>query len=417
MVTGLAVLAAAGCASAAEPPAHLRLKVSPAVALYDAPVGIRVAGLHRGERVTLQLQTQDRRWLARATFVARQQVLNVGTAAPVSGSYRGVHAMGLFEALAPRHGPDALAPTSPEIFTLTATARGAPPVSVRLSRELTGPGVRCARQTVAGLGFDGLYCAPAAHAGTRPPVLVLGGSEGGLATASTAKLLASRGYPALALAYFGEPDLPDALSRIPLEYFARAARWLGTQPGADAGRLTVWGDSRGSEAALLLGADFPGLVRAVVAGSPSSVSNSAVSPRRQLPFTDPAWTLRGKPLPVASPFDDPDSTNNPAAVIPVQKINGPVLLLVGADDRLWPSPAYASAIMHRLSRDRDRYPHRDLVFRGAGHAAGAAFPYAAGSVSFATATAFLDLGGTPFANSVAETTAWQDVIAFLHRLR
>ena len=99
--------------------------------------------------------------------------------------------MGLFEALAPRHGPDALAPTSPEIFSLTATARGAPPVSVRLSRELTGPGVRCARQTVAGLGFYGLYCAPAAHAGTRPPVLVLGGSEGGLATASTAKLLAS----------------------------------------------------------------------------------------------------------------------------------------------------------------------------------------------------------------------------------
>lgn len=246
---GLAALATAGCASAAEPPAHLRVEVSQPVSLYDAPVDIRVAGLHPGERVTLQLQTQDRSWLARATFVTRQPVLNLSTAAPVSGSYRGVHAMGLFEALAPRHGPAALAPAGPQVFTLTATARGAPPVSVRLSRELTGPGVRCTRRTVAGLGFYGPSCAPAAHAGTRPPVLVFGGSEGGLATASTAKLLASRGFPALALAYFGEPGLPDTLSRIPLEYFAHAARWLGTQPGADPRRLTVWGDSRGSEAA------------------------------------------------------------------------------------------------------------------------------------------------------------------------
>jgi pimeloyl-ACP methyl ester carboxylesterase len=46
-----------------------------------------------------------------------------------------------------------------------------------------------------------------------------------------------------------------------------------------------------------------------------------------------------------------------------------VLLLVGADDQLWPSPQYAQAIMATLRRAHDRYSHQDLVLPGAGHAA------------------------------------------------
>jgi dienelactone hydrolase len=245
---------------------------------------------------------------------------------------------------------------------------------------------------------------------------VFGGSDGGLTTGQTAELLASRGYPALALAYFDEPGLPHALERIPLEYFARAARWLARQPGADARALTVWGFSRGSEAALLLGAYFPGLVHAVIAGSPSSVNNGAVSLTHVVPPRDPAWMLHGKPLPVAAPFGAPYSPGNPAAVLPVQMIMGPVLLLAGADDELWPSARFAQAIMARLNRYHDRYPHQDLVFPGAGHLVGAAFPYDLGPVSFSTPVGTLDMGGTPFVTTVAETRAWHDVLAFLGRL-
>lgn len=413
-LAAVAGMLAAGCAAAA-PPTHLRLQVSQRVSLYDVPLRIRVGGLHPGDKVTLQLESRDRQWSARATFEARQPVLDLSTAAPVSGSYRGAHAMGLFEALALRHqGAHSIA-AIPTGFTLTASAQGST-ATVTLTRELAGHGVTCARHTVPGSGFYGLYCAPAPHAGRRPPVLVFGGSEGGLATAPTAELLASRGFPALALAYFDEPGLPDALERIPLEYFAGAARWLGHQPGTDAGDLTVWGISRGSEAALLLGAYFPGLVHAVIGGSPSSVTNGAVSLTHSVPPTDPAWTLHGEPLPVASPYEAPYSPGNPAAVIPVQKIKGPVLLLVGADDQLWPSPTYAQAIMIRLERYQDRYPHTDLVFPGAGHAVGAAFPYDLAPVSLTTPTGKVYLGGTPFANSAAGTAAWHDVLTFLHRL-
>jgi dienelactone hydrolase len=412
----LAGLVAVGCATQAEPPAHIRLHVSELTSLYDASLDIRVTGLNAGDRTTLQLESSGRQWSARATFDARGSVLNLDTAAPTSGSYRGVHGMGLFEALASRHPEGLFQPSNPAVFTLTASVRGTSSVTVRLTRELTGPGVRCVQLNVAANGFYGLYCAPAPHTGRRPPVLVFGGSEGGLATANTAELLASRGFPALALAYFDEPGLPDALDQIPLEYFIRAADWLAAQPGVDAEGLAVWGDSRGSEAALLLGAYFPGVVHAVIAGSPSSVINGAVSLTQQVPPTDSAWTLDGQPLPVAAPYGDPASTANPAAVIPVQKIAGPILLLVGADDQLWPSPAYARAIMTRLDKDHDPYAHQDLVFPHGGHLVGAAFPYDVGPTTLTTPISTLYLGGTPFDNSVAVTSAWHHVLAFLGHL-
>lgn len=131
-----------------------------------------------------------------------------------------------------------------------------------------------------------------------PPVLVFGGSGGGRMT-SVAALLAARGYPSLALAYFKAPGLPQTLHNIPLEYFAKALRVLRAQPGVDPDHVLVAGESRGGEAALLLSAYFPRLVNGVIAGVPSSVVNSAAGPDTGRP----AWTLGGRPLPAVSPSE------------------------------------------------------------------------------------------------------------------
>ena len=72
-----------------------------------------------------------------------------------------------------------------------------------------------------------------------------------------ARMLAAHGYPALAVAYFGVPGLPQNLSAILLEYFERALGWLAAQPGVDPARLVVLGGSRGSEAAELLAVHDP----------------------------------------------------------------------------------------------------------------------------------------------------------------
>jgi hypothetical protein len=92
-------------------------------------------------------------------------------------------------------------------------------------------------------GFMGQYW----HAGTtttrRPAVLVLDGLPGGMPAVLPAMLAAS-GYPALGVAYFKEPGLPQTLSDIPLEYFAKALTWLAHQPGVDPSAIAVLGISR-----------------------------------------------------------------------------------------------------------------------------------------------------------------------------
>ncbi len=372
-----AALTAALTACAAPPPAsrapasRVGFRISQRDSLYDVPLDIRVTGLRPGERVTVGLSATNEfgsQWSARATFVARDPVLDLAATAPVAGSYRGVAGMGLFESMRNRRFLGYFGPRNPQPLTLTAVIGGRVAASATLVRELTSGGVRCVQQTVATAGFFGSYCAPAKVAARRPAVLIFGGSEGGLAVADLAELLASHGYPTLALAYFSAPGLPASLFRIPLEYFARAARWLRQTAAASGGTgsrpLVAWGFSRGSEAALLLGIHFPGLVSAVIAGSPSSVTNEAFSSSGALPAGQPAWTLGGQALPVASPAGDPRSAGNPAAVIPVARIRGPVLLLVGADDQLWPSPGYARAIMAALAAHHDPYLHQLKEFAG-----------------------------------------------------
>jgi dienelactone hydrolase len=87
-------------------------------------------------------------------------------------------------------------------------------------------------------------------------VLVVGGSEGGLLPGKAA-WLASRGYAALALAYFRYDDLPPLLEGIPLEYFGSALGWMMQRPEILADRIAVVGTSRGGELALQLGSMFP----------------------------------------------------------------------------------------------------------------------------------------------------------------
>jgi dienelactone hydrolase len=219
-------------------------------------------------------------------------------------------------------------------------------------------------------GFVGEFLHPAHTVPGRPAVLVLGGSEGGLPDVLLPALLASNGYPALGVAYFAEPGLPQTLSRIPLEYFARALAWLARQPGVDPARIAVLGISRGSEAAQLLGVYYPNLVHAVIASVPSNVAICSYPG-----CTGPAWTRHGQPLPYTREFDNPNPADDPAAVIPDQRIEGPVLLDSGEADQTWISCPYARAILSLLDAHHDHWAHVLYAYPGAGHPVGTFIPY------------------------------------------
>jgi dienelactone hydrolase len=210
----------------------------------------------------------------------------------------------------------------------------------------------------------------------------------------------------MALAYFNAPGLPRELKNIPLEYFAQALRRLRARPNVDPRRVVVIGVSRGGEAALLIGATYPGLVHGVAALVPSNVVNPSTDGRSA------AWTLRGRPVPHIRPVDfgDPDPVRTPEAVIRVERIAGPVLTASGGVDALWPSYDYAEAVHQRLAAHHFAHPHPDLGFENAGHGVGAAVPYQP------TAT-IRDFGGSAAADEAAKAALWPRILTFMRGLR
>lgn len=256
-------------------------------------------------------------------------------------------------------------------------------------------------------------------------------------------ILASHGYAALCLGYFNAEGLPSSLVNIPLEYFENAIRWLRAQPWLRDHFLAVWGPSRGGELALLLGATFPD-INGVVAWTPSGVifwPLGIPEPGDAAPRA--AWTFRGKPLPYlqeSNSMADPAPVAEPGrpvaytpfylsclrdkraverATIPVEKTRGPILLVSGTDDQMWPSSALADIAVRRLEAHNYAFPFRHLRYEGAGHAI--LVPYgpltarAAGLPVQGFAGYLCSQGGTPRADAEAGIDAWRNLLAFLEQ--
>jgi dienelactone hydrolase len=392
------------------------MSVSPQAAPVDQPVTVMVRGLPGGARTTVTAEAVDATgttWSSSAQFRATSAG-EVSLSQPsLGGSYSGVNPMGLFTLMALPPGSAAdwfLHPAAGYDVTLQATAGGRVAAKATVRRQ--GPAAvgvveRQLRPAKGGI-YGNLYL-PRRTTDRRPAVLVFSGSEGGLTTSFAAALLAAHGYPSLALAYFKAPGLPRNLSNIPLEYFTRALGVLRDQPGVDPRHVLVAGVSRGSEAALLLGAHFPRLVNGVVAGVPSSVVNPGWPDASQ-----PAWTLGGRPLPAVSPsdFGRPNPPGKARAVIPVERIRGQILLACGEQDLVWPSCAYVDAITARLRAHRSAAPVTALRYRDAGHLVGGLTAWYASM----TDDALTRFGGTVAGTQAAQADAHAKLLALLASL-
>lgn len=253
-----------------------------------------------------------------------------------------------------------------------------------------------------------------------PAIIVLGGSEGGEKSASlVAGALAKQGYGALALAYFRADGLPATLQNVPLEYFDRAITWLSRQPLADADRLGMYGVSIGAETALIVATRHPEL-KAIVVAVPSSVVWQGYDPA-DYRSVESTYSLNGKGIPYL-PYDTSlpftgvyalyasslkHLPEHPDAAIPVERINGAILLLSAKADSLWPSSAMSEQIMARLDAARYRHPHRHVAFADAGH--GATLPPGSGPDR---ESGYNNLGGTEAGNAAARAGMWSETLAF-----
>ncbi len=290
-------------------------------------------------------------------------------------------------------------------FTLTVSSGGKTLASRTFSRSFSRKALTTESLTFSRTGLVGSFVYPSAAA-RRPAILLLGGSEGGLPSPLWSGNLAAAGYPVLALGYFKLPGLPQRLLRIPLEYFERALQWLRRQPQVDPHGIAILGISRGSEAALLSAAYFPQLVSAAIGIVPSDVAICSYPG-----CAGPAWTFRGRAIPFTRELDQPQPTDQPAAVIPVQRIRGPVFVACGLDDAVWDSCDYGQAIMSHLTAAHDRFPHVLYAYPNAGHGVGAFTPYEPGAPSvFGPAAGDTD---SPQIDQQARARDWPRLLDFL----
>jgi dienelactone hydrolase len=235
-------------------------------------------------------------------------------------------------------------------------------------------------------------------AGPPAAALVIGGS-GGSEPSYVGEALARAGIGALSVAYFGRPGLPGQLRDIALEYFLTALRMLRDRlaPGVP---LVVLGMSRGSEAAMLTAIHSGGSVGAVVAAVPGNVVAGSWPPGGA------AWLLEGKALPYAA-HSGPEC-EDPAALIPVELVPGPILLVAAGADRVWPSAAMARALSGRLREHGDAYGHAILEYPDAGHSPGYLIPRLPSGLLPA------DLVDDPV-DQAARADAWPRVVDFICR--
>lgn len=451
----LAILAACGSPSAPvpipAPAARVEFVPQPATAVMASEITqIALRGLPPGSEITLVAERalqanplaggKRQLFRAQATFrVDPTGTLELASAAPIAGSYRGADLRGLFWSMVATE--DAVADGwTDEQVQLTARAGSQELARTTLTLRKANPDVVV---TQVGAELPGAVLARLPGDQRRPVVILLGGSEGGDSFArDLAPRLASYGFAALGLPYYapawgGPPrpelaGLPSAFTDIPVERLEVARAWLARQPGVDVDHLALYGGSKGAEFALIAATKLP-WVTAVVAIVPSDVVWEGWGVMASAPGTRSSFAWRGQPLPFVPYHDmagelahfqtgqpvnlrrvqDRGRAEHPDAVakarIPIEQFRGALLVAGAGNDQVWASGEMATNIAR--ARRAAGLDTTTLVFPDAGHLLqGTGWQPTTGLEH-----AVMQVGGTAEANAHAQVTVWREAIAFLTR--
>lgn len=370
-------------------------------------------------------------WTAEASYYAPDGELDIGSATSMDGTVEAGVA-DLLQQATPVTGEGRYSPDREHGDEITVEVSHDETVlgSTVIDRTFGDPSV-----TVADAGSDRfvgtVFEPPGAE--PAPAVVVLHGS-GGRPSYATAQLLASRGFVALALHYFDWQGrhgmLPAELVEVPLEFVESATEWLLDDDRVSGSKVGLTGTSKGGELALLAGSHLE-TVGPVVSVNGSGVVWGGLGTRGATP--ESSWTIDGEPVAQVPYTDDPSvwdarppmelepgysqSYDEAArerveeATIPVEGIDGPVLLVSGGEDRMWDSVTLQRVAAERLDSHGCPYEHR--VYEDAGH--GISFPYLP-TANRQHAQQYV-LGGSAPGYAVADRDHWPEVIETFETLR
>nr|WP_323372590.1 alpha/beta fold hydrolase [Xanthomonas campestris] len=257
----------------------------------------------------------------------------------------------------------------------------------------------------------------------HPVVITLGGSEGGIESADMyAAWLASHGFLAMSVAYYRMPGLPKDLVRVPIDPVSVAVDWLQEQSYVDASEIGVLGGSWGGTIAMAAASHDQRLHAVVsIVGSPAPFRGIQrdIAPADFRAVDEPGLTWKAKDLPVL-PYledsrwlDEADATAQSAlkaAMLPIEKINGPLMLLAAGDDRLGLSGEMAAVANRYLKKHHRDEPDEIVYFSDAGHLIS---PFWQPTTYRHDLGPHLQVGGTPTGYARADREGGAAVIRFL----
>lgn len=221
--------------------------------------------------------------------------------------------------------------------------------------------------------------------GNNQPLIVgLGGSEGGNAWSGdhwkeTRDKFIKDGYAFLALGYFGAKGTPEILNKIAIEDVYNAILAAAKEAQINKNKIAIIGGSRGADLALLLGSYYKD-ISCIVAIVPSH----AVFPGHTQEFNSSCWTYQGKELPYIPVNDEAvpflikrdlrgafeamlkDTVAEKKALIKVENINGPILLLSATKDEICPSTPMSVKMMETLKSHNFKFHYEHVAIEG-GH--------------------------------------------------
>lgn len=213
-------------------------------------------------------------------------------------------------------------------------------------------------------------------------VITMSGSEGGLEHAGKlAHFLWENGIPALALGFFKTKHTGKALDRIPLERIRNAVEWL-RQRGYQ--KIGIEGVSKGAEYALAAAISFHE-ISCVIVKTPSWFYSEGIASGK--PSGTSCWSYQGRELPF-TPYKtrtfnmlklmwkakeynilevNTGKTVLPESVIPVERIQAPILMFSTAVDTIWPSKESGEKLESRLRENQFAYPYKHICFEHMSH--------------------------------------------------
>jgi dienelactone hydrolase len=236
-------------------------------------------------------------------------------------------------------------------------------------------------------GFTGFLFEPEYDNYIGKAVIVITGSDGGVDNAKLiAEYICQHGQiHTLAVGYWNTPTTPDMLSNVPVETIENAVKFLKDHKFDKVG---IYGGSKGGELSLLAGSLIPDIT-SVVAMSPLFCVFQGIE-RNGKPSKTSSWSWRGQPLPYCSSKMHLSLLLGPSikhrewrmvelykkainerltedAIIKVENIHGPILLLSAEDDAMWPSAYSCEKVCERLASNNFAYNYKHQSYRYTSH--------------------------------------------------